>query len=202
MHLGYRSIKSLLLLPFLFAAPAVSAVELVVDGGFEQSLAAPSWGQQSTNFGSPHCHLGICRGVGARTGIYWMMFGDAGVRAETATIWQRGDILPGEKILQFYIWWSTSVVNPPDPNAVFRVRLDNATLFTLTPATAAAYSTAYTPVSIDVSSLANGFPRTLWFEWTNAAASASSTLNLDDVRIVNNRIFANGFEAPTPAPIQ
>ncbi|TDR36046.1 hypothetical protein DFR29_1281, partial [Tahibacter aquaticus] len=39
-----------------------------------------------------------------------------------------------------------------------------------------------------------GFPRTLRFEWNNAAASASSTLNLDDVRIVNNGIFANGFQ--------
>lgn len=178
----------------LLLAPAAGAVELVVDGGFEQGLAAPSWGQQSTNFGSPHCHLGICRGVGPRTGTFWLMFGDADVRAEAATAWQRADILPGEKILQFYIWWSTSVVNPPDPNAVFRVKLDNAILFTLTPATAAAYSTGYTPVSIDVSSLANGFPRTLRFEWNNAAASASSTLNLDDVRIVNNGIFANGFQ--------
>ncbi|MEO8671151.1 MAG: hypothetical protein ABI411_07530 [Tahibacter sp.] len=178
----------------LLSATAASAHVLVGDGSFELGANGHMWLPASTNFGQPFCYVGVHCGTVPRTGVQWIVLGDAGVYAEAASVQQTAEILIGEKILEFYVWWSSSVVNPPDPAAVFNVKVDGHLLFTLTPATAAAYSSAYTRIAIDVSDYANGINHTLRFEWYNAAASAPSILNLDDVRIVDNGIFAHGFQ--------
>lgn len=171
-----------------------SASELVQDGGFEAGFVPTYWAQTSTNFGSPICDQASCGGVGPRTGTYWAWFGGAGTAAEAASVQQSGVISAGPKFLNFYVWWSSSVGSPPDPDAVFDVKIDGNTLFVLTPATAGPYNTGYTLASVDISAYADGNIHTLRFESNNAAASASTNIHLDDISIADDRVFANGFE--------
>lgn len=171
---------------------------LVQDGSFEAGFVSTYWAQTSTNFGTPLCDSS-CGGVGPRTGDYWAWFGGAGTAAETGSLEQSGVIATGPKTLNFYIWWSSSVDAPPDPAATFNVKIDGNTVFTLTPATAATYSTEYTLASVDISAYADGNSHTLRFESSNAAASGSTNIHLDDIEIVagpSDEIFADGFELP------
>lgn len=86
------------------------------------------------------------------------------------------------------------MVTPPDPNATFTVKMDGNAVFSLTPATAAAYTAAYTLMSVDISAYADGGSHTQRFEASNAAASGSTNIHVDDIAIDGDRIFANGFE--------
>lgn len=173
------------------------ANQLVQDGGFEAGIVPTYWAQTSTNFGTPLCDAS-CGGVGPRSGTFWAWFGGAGTAAETASLEQTGTIATGPKTLNFYVWWSSSVATPPDPAAFFNVKIDGTTIFSLTPATAAAYSTAYTLASVDVSAYANGGSHTLRFEASNAASAGSTNVHLDDISfvdiVITDRIFANGFQ--------
>jgi len=170
---------------------------LVQDGGFEAGLVPTYWAQTSTNFGSPVCDAS-CGGAGPRTGTFWAWFGGAGTAAEAGSVEQTGLISTGPKLLTFYVWWSSSVSTPPDPSATFDVKIDGTTVFSLTPATASAYNTAYTLASVDISAYADGNNHTLRFESNNAAASGSTNIHLDDINIIDNiaadTIFADGFE--------
>lgn len=169
---------------------------LVQDGGFEAGFVPTYWTQTSTSFGTPLCDAS-CGGVGPRTGTYWAWLGGAGTAAEAGSLQQAGVIATGPKTLNFYVWWSSSVAAPPDPAAFFNVKIDGITVFTLTPATAAAYSTAYTQASVDISAYADGNSHTLRFESNNAAASGSTNIHLDDIEIVSGPsdvIFADDFE--------
>lgn len=171
---------------------------LVQDGSFEAGIVPTYWVQSSTNFGSPLCDLGSCGGVGPRSGTFWAWFGGAGTSAEVASVQQSGFITPGPKLLTFYVWWSSSVATPPDPTATFEVTIDSNPVFSLTPATASDYSTGYTLVSVDISTYADGNTHTLRFEGSNAAASGSTNIHLDDINIIDDiaadTIFADGFE--------
>lgn len=169
------------------------APALVQDGSFEAGLVPTYWAQTSTNYDSPLCNVS-CGDVGPRTGIYWAWFGAAGMAAEAASLEQAGTITAGPKVLNFYVWWSSSVVTPPDPAALFNVKIDGNTIFALTPATAAAYSTGYTLATVDISAYADGNIHTLRFEYNNAAAEASTDVHLDDISIVDDGIFASSFE--------
>ncbi|WP_386070736.1 hypothetical protein ACFJIW_08865 [Tahibacter sp. UC22_41] len=181
------------------AAPQQSlAVEitrplLVRDGGFESGYQPTYWEQDSTNFGTPICDLVSC-GNASHTGAYWVLFSGTDTEAEAAYVQQTGYIDAGQKILRFYVWWESSVVAPPDPAAFFKVKIDGNTIFTLMPATAAAYHAGYTPVALDVSAYANGSRHDLRFEANNAATPAPTVIHLDDISIVDERIFANGFQ--------
>ena len=166
---------------------------LVQDGGFEAGLVPTFWTQSSTNFGTPICDSS-CGGFGPRTGTFWAWFGGAGTAAEAGALQQIGEIAAGTTRLNFHVWWSSSITTPPDPSAFFAVRIDGNTVFSLTPATAAAYSAAYTPVSVDISAYADGNNHTLRFEANNAASSGSTNIHLDDISIVSDGVFSDGFE--------
>lgn len=171
----------------------IDSVGLVQDGGFEAGLVPTYWEQASTKFGSPIC-FAAC-GADARTGAFFSWFGGADTDAEAASVQQSGVISAGPKTLDFYVWWMSSVVAPPDPDAYFRVKIDGNTIFTLTPATASAYSAAYTRASVDISAYADGNTHTLRFESYNAEASGPTHILLDDISIVPvDHIFASGFE--------
>ena len=85
-------------------------------------------------------------------------------------------------------------VTPPDPAAFFNVKIDGDTVFTLTPATAAAYNSGYTLAAVDVSAYADGNGHTLRFESSNATAPGATNIHVDDIGIVDDRVFANSFE--------
>lgn len=169
--------------------------DLVRDGGFEAGSAPTYWVQSSIHFGTPICNA-ECGGQGPRTGTHWAWFGGNSA-AEEASLEQAGTIAAEMDTLNFYVWWTTSVISPPDPNALFNVKIDGTTVFTLTPATAAPYSTGYTVASANISAHADGNVHTLRFEISTADSFASTSLYIDDVEIVDNLgelIFAAGFE--------
>jgi hypothetical protein len=172
----------------------LSGAPLVQDGGFEAGAGPTAWKQSSLFYTYLLCYYDICGGVGPRTGTYWVVFGDTGTAAEQAYIEELGEIPAGSRYLTFYLWWSSSVVTPNDPSAMFKVSIDGNTVFSLTPATAGAYSAAYTRVVVDISAYADGTDHMLRFEETNAASGGSTTINLDDVSI-SETIFVNGFES-------
>lgn len=170
---------------------------LVQDGGFEAGIVPTYWTQASTNFGTPLCDAS-CGGVGPRTGTFWAWFGGAGTAGEAASVEQTGFITPGPKLLTFYVYWSSSIVTPPDPTAFFEARIDGVSVFNLTPATASDYSSGYTLAAVDISAYADGNSHTLLFASNNTAASASTNIHLDDIDIIDNTaadtIFEDGFE--------
>ena len=176
---------------------------LVQDGGFEAGFVNTYWAQTSTNFGTPVCDAS-CGGVGPHAGSYWAWFGGAGTAAEAASVEQVGLIATGPKNLNFYLWWSSSLATPPDPGATFTVKMDGTPIFSVTLATAPPYNTGWTLVTVDISAYADGNGHTLRFEASNAAASGSTNIHLDDVSIVagtpSDRIFADGFEG-SPAVV-
>jgi hypothetical protein len=90
------------------------------------------------------------------------------------------------------------VTSPPDPAATFTVKMDGTAIFSLTPATAAAYHGNYTLATVDISTYADGNPHTLRFESHSAASNGPTNIDVDDISIVagtsNDGIFANGFE--------
>ena len=169
---------------------------LVQDGGFEAGAAASYWGQSSTNFEGVIC--GAACGFPSHTGTSLAWFGGTDA-AETSVVEQSGAIIAagpgaGPKELNFYLLWSSSVVAPPDPDAYFKVMIDGNTIFSITPATASAYHPDYAPVSLDISTYADGATHTLRFEENNAAKSAATNVLLDDISMVDDRVFASGFE--------
>ena len=169
---------------------------LVRDGGFEAGYVPTYWAQTSTNFETPLCNAN-CGGAGPRTGDNWAWFGgavDEFAIAEAAALEQRGLITAGPKFLKFYVWWSSSIVAPPDPAAFFHVKMDGDTIFTLTPATAAAYNAGYTLATVNISAYADDKVHFLRFEANTAATAVSTDINLDDVSIVDDRLFGNSFE--------
>src|SRR4029434_4908115 len=97
----------------------------------------------------------------------------AGTAAEAASVEQIGTIATGPKLLTFEVWWSSSLVAPPDPAATFNVKIDGNTIFALTPMTASPYSTASTRASVNISAYADGNSHTLRFESNNAAGPGS-----------------------------
>jgi len=172
-------------------APAVAY--MIQDGSLEAGTVSTYWTQTSTNFGTPICDAS-CGGVGPRTGTYWAWFGGTSA-AETGSLQQVKKIAPGPKALTFYLWWSSSVGSPPDPAAYFRVRMDGNIIFSLTPATAAAYNAAYTYVSVDISAYADDGTHTLRFEQGNVASSAATNVHLDDINFVS---ISGGGPTNTP----
>jgi len=168
-----------------------SGIELVQDGSFEAGFVPTYWAQASTNYGTPLCDI-TCGGVGPRTGTYWAWLGGASA-AEVSSLEQAGAIAPGPKVLTFYVWWSSDLVTPPDPAATFNVKIDGNTIFALTPATAAAYTAGYTLATVDISAYADDSVHFLRFEANTAATAVATDINLDDVSIVDDRVFGNGF---------
>lgn len=187
--------------PAVDAVAALSALpvqpqgtlELVQDGGFEAGIVPTYWAQTSTNYGTPLCATS-CGGLGPRSGLYWAWFGGAGAAAEAGSLQQTGTIPVGKNLLLFYLRWTSSVVSPPDPAAILQVRIDGNVVFSIMPATAFAYSSAYGLVSVDISAYADGNVHTLRFEASNAAASASTNILVDDISLGSDGIFTNSFE--------
>jgi subtilisin family serine protease len=182
-------------LPPTASSTPPAAAYMVQDGSFEVAgYATTYWAQTSTNFGTPLCTEADCGGVGTHTGTYWAWFGGTS-SAETASLQQVKKIAPGPKALTFWLWWSSSVSSPPDPNAYFRVRMDGNIIFSLTPATAAAYNAGYTYVSVDISSYADDGTHTLRFEGGNAASTAATNIHLDDINLIG--IAGGATNTPT-----
>ncbi|QBB69045.1 hypothetical protein ELE36_00855 [Pseudolysobacter antarcticus] len=177
----------------LFSVASLVQASLVQDGSFEAGVVPDYWTQTSTGYGTPVCGGAAC--PGARTGAYWVWFGGANGNAEAGSVEQTGNIASGPKTLNFYVWWESSISSPPDPAATFKVKMDGTTIFSLTPATAGPYSTAYTLATVDISAYANDAAHTLRFEASNAASAGDTSVYLDDISIVRpDKIFANSFD--------
>lgn len=167
---------------------------LVRDGGFEGSRYA-SWTQGSTLYGSPLCDKN-CGESNARTGARWVWFGGAPIPLEQAFVEQTGVLPEGMNVLEFYVWWTSDVQNPADPDAHVTVRVDGDVVLRIDPSTAAPYAEGYGLVSVDVSAYADGEEHVLRFESESNGSAIVTNVHIDDIRLVDGGIdFADGFEA-------
>lgn len=116
------------------------------------------------------------RAGGSRTGAYGSWFGGANTTEEAASLQQTGIIAPGPKALNFYLRWVSPVTSPPDPAATFTVKMDGNPIFSLTPATAAAYHGNYTLATVDIPAYADGNPHTRHAARKPAHLSAHGTM--------------------------
>lgn len=170
---------------------------LVEDGGFEAGRATP-WLQGSTNFASPVCDA-ACNVEQAepRSGEFFVWLGGAENQYEQGFVQQDGIIASGTRWLDFHLWWRSSVLAPPDPDAVFKVLIDGDTVFSLTPATAGLFAAHYAQASVDISAYADGDVHTLRLEGTFTANAEFTSVYVDDIGIrpIIVEVFADGFEA-------
>jgi hypothetical protein len=169
---------------------------LVQDGGFEVGLETP-WLQGSSNFDTPLCNVWCSPGaIMPHSGENFVWFSGPPGASEAAFVQQTGTIPVGAQWLDFHLWWASAVVAPPDPDAVFNVLIDGTTVFSLTPATAAAYAAGYTQASVDVQAFADGNAHTVRFEASSAATNQSTSVLVDDIRIgaFTEAVFLDGFE--------
>lgn len=128
------------------------------------------------------------------SGIFWAWLGGAGTAVEASFLQPTGEVAAGSNLPDLYGWWSTSVGTPPDPSATFNVKIERTTIFTLMPVTATAYNAGYALASVDVSACADSGSQALRFESCNASAFGSTDIQLDDIPIINDRVFAHGFK--------
>ena len=169
---------------------------LVQDGGFELGLETP-WLQGSSNFDTPLCNVWCSPGaIAPHSGENFIWFSGPPDASEAAFVQQTGTIPVGAQWLDFHLWWASAVVAPPDPDAVFNVLIDGTTVFSLTPATAAAYAAGYTQASVDIQAFADGNAHTVRFEASSAATNQSTSVLVDDIRIgaFTEALFLDGFE--------
>ncbi|MEM1041653.1 MAG: T9SS type A sorting domain-containing protein [Bacteroidota bacterium] len=155
--------------------------EIVADGSFEGGTPNGSWGEASSNFGTPLCTSAVCAPNNAdfqpRTGTWWAWFGGAEA-AETGSIDQDVTIPNGTATLAF--WLRIPVGDSP---GTFDVLMDSDVVFSATEADTMSFRD-YTEVVVDISSFADGQSHTLRFESTQDGSAATVTnFFVDDVTI-------------------
>jgi hypothetical protein len=159
----------------IFQPASAGCSERVSDGSFETGTPNSYWNEYSLAFGTPLCSLETCGYYVVRTGDWAAWFG--GVDGyEAGSLTQTVTIPPGSTTtLEFYL-----VIAPGEGTGFLQVRLGSTVLFSVSEGTQG-YTDAYTLVSIDLSSYADGLPRPLCFE-----SETYNTANffVDDVSVL------------------
>ena len=162
-----------------------TSLDLLSDGGFEMGSPNPSWGEVSTNFGTPLCTLEDCGSgggsAGPRSGDWWVWIGGAGQAApETGSVSQVVTIPAASMaMLQFHLWIGASSATAAD---MFRVEMDGAPVFQVAAADTT-YRSGYRAVFVDLAAFADGVPHTLTFTGSQANPE-NSNFSLDDISLL------------------
>lgn len=143
--------KYFTLLFSLFLAGAMNAQ--IVDPGFEAGAGAGTWGEASTNFGTPLCDAGC----GAATDIYsgsWVVWFGGVPAEEVGAVTQNIMIADGDDAeLSFYFKIAQAGPGLAEDGVV--VELDDTPLWTATTLDSLEYAD-WTQVTIDISNYADG----------------------------------------------
>ena len=181
----------------ILAAPAPN---LILDPSLQASYHVTTiWQQSSDNADWTVCTTSnvdcLLAGVaGPRTGTRWGMFGipdwedPETINPEVATLSQVVTFPGCGASLQFYLWIGQADAGS-GADDVFNVKIDGNTVFTTNATQKASYS-AYTLVTVDVSSYANGAARTLLFH--SVTSDQAVIFNLDDISLLQTCATISG----------
>jgi YD repeat-containing protein len=163
------------------ATPA-TVINLLKDPGFELYPNNVSWGQTSTNSGTPLCNIADCGSFASakpRTGQAWAWFGGVTTPSEIATLSQSVIIPRGTAKLDFYFWLGNAAAGS-DAKDVFTVTVDGKTVWSANATQLATYN-AYKLITIDLGAYANGLSHKISFNCSITGQNV--TFNLDDVKL-------------------
>lgn len=147
---------------------------IIQDPGFETGTPNSFWTEASTNFGTPLCDSGSCSCGGqvycANSGSWWAWFGGISGVVEEGSLEQSVAIASNMKNISFYL-----AVPSSDTPGYIRLLVDGQQLWQVTDTTAAAYSSGYQQVLVDISAYADNGAHTVQFiSHTNASGGATS----------------------------
>jgi len=165
----------------LIPPPPPPVYSLVEDGGFENGTPNGFWVESSANHGTPLCDVTTCPisgDTGPRSGEWWAWFGRSTPSTDETSSVEQSFIIPsiGNAELTFY----AKIFSDGTPGNL-SVYLDGSTLFEVTEADAAAY-TSYQEVVIDVSAFADDMLHILRFEGFTEK-NGVTTFFVDDVSL-------------------
>ena len=184
---------------FAFRLEDAGCAETVQDGSFEAGSPNPYWAEYSTNFGTPLCDPAGCGTgggtAGPHTGSWWSWFGGTS-SAEAGSVEQTVTIPNGTAALTFWAWCGVVGVSTDytrvlmDGNQIWRANGDSASY------------PAYTQVTVDVSSYADGGAHLLRIE-SDKSGGHSYNFNIDDISLVScvnpcSTIYVYPYTLPTP----
>jgi flagellin-like hook-associated protein FlgL len=162
-------------------APA-NADEILVDPGFEQSVAgdSPGWEEADSLFGSPLCDSS-CSSFGinsAHSGDWWAWFGGAEDAGHTGSLSQDVTI-PAEATTLTYWYQDPGGTAPLD--ATLTVKMDDDVLKTYTETEEGMAD--YAQETVDITDYADGASHTLSFSYENGPEDGLAAFFVDDVSI-------------------
>ena len=169
--------------PAVGAPIVASATNLVQDPSFEgftPPSTDPSWSQSDNYYGTPLCNdvnCGYFTDAHPNSGSVWAWFGGAQIPSHIGSLSQVVTFPYGGATLAFYFWIGYAQPGS-DANDVFYAKVDGVTVFSANATQAASYP-AYTLVSVNVSSFANGAAHTIQFSHVNTTQDVG--FHLDDV---------------------
>jgi uncharacterized protein YcfL len=194
-----------LILLSLLIAPAGKAsalTNLVQDPSLEAAISSTAvWKQNSTNSDTPLCMLSITEcnfGIGKtapRTGSVWALFGGIDWTDPESLSPEIGDLYQNvtfpnscSATLQFYFWIGQAPTGS-DATDIFMAKIDGVNVFTANATQKSSYL-AYTLVSVDVSSFANGAIHKV--EFYSRTDGQQVIFNLDDVSLADTCFSISG----------
>jgi len=159
---------------------------MLVDGDLEGGSPSTAWTEASSNFGTPLCDTSSC-GDYAYSGSWYVWFGGCGSSCtypEVGSLSQQVFLPAGQTITLFFFLFAYPGANAT-ANDVFSVQIDSTTVFT-TDVLNTAYQSGYTPVTVDLTSLADGVQHTLTLYSSIASANTTFLMDLASLRIGEN----------------
>ena len=190
--------------PDLTPAGAASCSSLIVlDCSFEDGTPSTQWTEASSNFGTPICDTAGCgtggAPIGPNSGAFWVWFG--GIAANEEGSVSQAITIPAATTgtLSFAFMAPVCSGDAPDfieatidGNVVWSVNAADATYCDI--------NTAYSPISVDVSSYADGGSHTLAFHSQVFGVSGTTNFWIDDVDLVTAGTPGVPYVAPTALP--
>jgi hypothetical protein len=165
---------------------SVCTSTVVADCGFEAGAGGGAWTEASTNFGTPICDVGSCgtggAPIGPNSGSFWTWFGGIGAFEEGSV--SQSITIPAATTgtLTFFVMAPVCSGDVPD---FVEATLDGTSVWSIDATNAiCGTNTAYTPISVDVSSYADGGSHTLAFHSVVNGVSGTTNFFVDDIDLV------------------
>ncbi|MFT7343864.1 MAG: hypothetical protein ACI9XP_000440 [Lentimonas sp.] len=166
----------------------------IEDASFDAGPGSGAWIEASTNFGTPLCDEASCGTCGGecvpKNGVFYAWFGGADT-VETASVEQTA-IFPSGSVVSLDVDIKIAAPGPGLIDDRLVISVDGTALATVTAHDSAAY-VAYTKLSIDVSSLADGGSHLVKIEGFQTTATSFNIL-ADDAYLIVDGIQVGLFE--------
>ncbi len=160
---------------------------IVTDCSFESGTPSTGWIEASSNFGTPICDTAGCgtggAPIGPNSGSFWVWFG--GVASDEEGSVTQSITIPAASTATLSFAFMAPVCSGDAPDFV-EATIDGVSVWSADGANATYcdIDTAYSTISVDVSSYADGASHTLAFHSHVFGVSGTSNFWIDDVDLV------------------